>query len=54
MKDIIFDLYGTLIDIYTNESSKAFWIKCANKFKKYKAYKPNKLKKDYLYLLNLY
>ena len=54
MKNIIFDLYGTLIDIYTNESSKAFWIKCANKFKKYKAYKPNKLKKDYLYLCNLF
>ena len=35
MKNIIFDLYGTLIDIYTNESSNTFWKRCANKFKKY-------------------
>ena len=46
MKDIIFDLYGTLIDIYTNESSKTFWKRCSRKFKKYKAYTPTKLKKN--------
>ena len=52
MKDIIFDLYGTLIDIYTNESSKTFWKRCSRKFKKYKAYTPTKLKNKYLKICN--
>lgn len=48
MDSIIFDLYGTLIDIYTNESSKAFWKKCSKKFRKYKAYGPTHLRNEYL------
>ncbi len=52
MKDIIFDLYGTLIDIYTNESSKTFWKRCSRKFKKYKSISPTKLKSEYLKICN--
>ncbi len=54
MKDIIFDLYGTLIDIYTNENSKTFWKRIANKFRKYKFYIPTKLKNEYLRICNEY
>ncbi len=48
MKDVIFDLYGTLINIYTNEHSKAFWRRVSSKFKKYKCYKPKHLRNEYL------
>lgn len=54
MKNIIFDLYGTLIDIYTDEKSNSFWKKCANKFKKYKSFSPKKLKEYYLKECDLY
>lgn len=53
MKNIIFDLYGTLIDIYTNEASNTFWKRCANKFKKYKSFSPKKLKYNYLNECNI-
>lgn len=33
MKNIMFDLYGTLIDINTDEEDTAFWIKLNKKFK---------------------
>lgn len=35
MKSVLFDLYGTLIDIHTEEESITFWKKFSNKTKKY-------------------
>ncbi len=46
--NIMFDLYGTLIDIHTDEEEKCFWIKLSKKLKKYKFYEPMDLKKSYL------
>lgn len=48
-KNFIFDLYGTLVDIKTNESRKAFWEKLAL-FYSYNgaAYNYSELKKTYL------
>lgn len=48
MTDIIFDLYGTLISIYTNEKSNTFWKRASRKFRKYKYYSFKELKKLYL------
>ena len=48
MTDIIFDLYGTLISIYTNEQSKSFWKRLSRKFRKYKFFPPTILKNLYL------
>ncbi len=48
MKTILFDLYGTLVDIYTNESSFLFWCKFSKSTREYKKYTPLKLKKTYL------
>lgn len=48
MKNIIFDLYGTLIDIHTDEEKASFWAKLAKKTRKYKAYSPDELKNKYL------
>ena len=45
IKNIMFDLYGTLVDINTNESTNKFWKKMA-KLYKWKNYK--KLKKEYV------
>lgn len=48
-KNYIFDLYGTLIDIATNENKPEFWHRLAI-FYSYNGaiYLPNELKKDYL------
>lgn len=43
----MFDLYGTLIDIHTEEDDLAFWTKFSNKTIKYKRYTPKKLKSLY-------
>ena len=48
MTAIMFDLYGTLIDIYTNENSEEFWIKFSKYSKKYKKYNPLELKDKYI------
>lgn len=48
MTAIMFDLYGTLIDIYTNEKSEEFWNKFAKYSKKYQKYNPMDLKEKYL------
>ena len=50
MKFVIFDLYGTLMNIHTDEEKESFWIHLANAFKKYKEYDPSKLKEEYLNL----
>ena len=47
MAAIIFDLYGTIIDIQTNENSDDFWFKLAKQTKKYKKYEPETLKSTY-------
>jgi putative hydrolase of the HAD superfamily len=47
MAAILFDLYGTLIDIQTNENSDIFWNKFAKQTKKYKKYNPLTLKSLY-------
>ena len=52
MTDVIFDLYGTLISIYTNENSNQFWKRISRKFKKYKRYTHTKLRREYLNLCN--
>ena len=50
MKFVIFDLYGTLMNIHTDEEKESFWIHLANAFKKYKEYDPSILKEEYLNL----
>ncbi len=50
MKNIIFDLYGTLIDIHTDEQKDIFWDKLSKKTKKYKSYSSKDLKEKYLLL----
>ena len=47
MTALLFDLYGTLIDIYTDENSDLFWNKFCNKTKKYTKYNPMELKSLY-------
>lgn len=48
-KNYIFDLYGTLIDIETNENSPALWKKMAGFYSVYGAdYRPAELKRAYL------
>lgn len=47
-RNYIFDLYGTLIDIRTDESSLAFWRKAVSVFAKGKAsYSPGELRQAY-------
>ena len=47
-KNYIFDLYGTLVDINTNEEKAYLWEKMAEFYGYYGAmYKPNELKKAY-------
>ena len=48
MKNILFDLYGTLIDIHTDEERVEFWNALARKTKKYKEYNPTLLRNQYL------
>lgn len=44
---IFFDLYGTLVDIHTDEDNPRFWDLLACKTKKYREYQPIELKKKY-------
>ena len=48
MKAILFDLYGTLIDIHTDEESITFWKQISKKVKKYCCYTPDELKSKYI------
>lgn len=47
MKNILFDLYGTLIDIHTNEESDSFWETFAKKTKAYYPFSGPALKQAY-------
>ena len=51
-KYYIFDLYGTLVDIHTNEDSLKNWKKFSDVLSKYKTINPKQLKQDYFYFLN--
>lgn len=46
--NIIFDLYGTLMNIHTDEERASFWTKFAKKMNKYKEYNGEELRKEYL------
>ena len=48
MKAILFDLYGTLIDIHTDEASMTFWKRISKKVRKYYDYSPDELKNKYI------
>ena len=48
MNSIMFDLYGTLIDINTDESPDIFWESFSEATNKYKVYDYIELKKEYL------
>ncbi|MCH5180663.1 MAG: HAD family hydrolase [Erysipelotrichales bacterium] len=48
MKNILFDLYGTLIDIHTDEEQEEFWNELARRTKKYKEYDATSLRNKYL------
>ncbi|MCM1130335.1 MAG: HAD family hydrolase [Roseburia sp.] len=50
MKAILFDLYGTLIDIHTDEDSITFWKQISKKVKKYCDYTPKELKNKYMHI----
>ncbi|MDE5546507.1 MAG: HAD family hydrolase [Anaeroplasmataceae bacterium] len=50
MKAVLFDLYGTLIDIHTDEESESFWKKVAKKTKKFQKCNSSELRKKYLSL----
>lgn len=53
-KNYIFDLYGTLVDIRTDEASLSFWKKVTNELKKLKLdYDPKNLRKLYFYKVGL-
>ena len=54
MKNIIFDLYGTLIDLWTNENRNNFWQRLALKTRKYKKYEYKELRRLYLDLCAKY
>ena len=47
MTSVLFDLYGTLIDIQTDESSLSFWQKFAKKMHKYKVFDALLLQQSY-------
>ncbi len=51
---IFFDLYGTLVDIHTDEDNPRFWCRLAHKTRKYKEYSPLNLKKNYHMLCDKY
>lgn len=51
--NVMFDLYGTLIDIHTDEEKDIFWIKLAKSLRKYKKYDYLTLKKEYLNYVKL-
>lgn len=48
MKEVLFDLYGTIIDLWTDEQDPRFWITFSKKVRKYKEYDPLELKNKYL------
>ena len=51
-QNFIFDLYGTLVDIHTNENTPYFWIKCAALLTEYGyPYEAAELKKRYTALI---
>ena len=53
-ENFIFDLYGTLVDIHTNESKPSFWKKCAALFTELGcSYQPDELKKQYQYYIQV-
>ena len=54
MKNVIFDLYGTLIDLWTNENRINFWQRLAKKTSKYHKYDYKELRKEYLRLCDKY
>lgn len=47
MKNILFDLYGTLIDIHTEEEQISFWRKLAKRTKQYGIFEAEELKRQY-------
>jgi len=50
MKAVMFDLYGTLINIRTDEENQKFWKNVALNTMQYKKFAPETLKKEYLKL----
>ena len=54
MKTIMFDLYGTLIDIRTDEENDKFWKNVALNTIEFKKFTPEVLKKEYLKLCYKY
>ena len=54
MKSIMFDLYGTLINIRTDEENDKFWKNVALNTMQYKKFNPVTLKKEYLKLCYKY
>lgn len=55
VKHAVFDLYGTLVDIHTDESNKNFWKKLAKYLRKHKVhYEYKELKKEYTKLCDSY
>ncbi|MGN1188691.1 MAG: hypothetical protein ACI4R6_09370, partial [Lachnospiraceae bacterium] len=54
-KHAVFDLYGTLVDIHTDESNKNFWKKLAKYLRKHNVhYEYKELKKEYSRLCDSY
>lgn len=52
-KNYIFDLYGTLVDIHTDEHNLKLWKKMVSAYKKYGAvYTPAKMRKTYQLLVS--
>ena len=55
VKHAVFDLYGTLVDIHTDEENKNFWKKFAKYLRKHKIhYEYKELKKEYSRLCDSY
>lgn len=54
MKSLLFDVYGTIVDISTNENNKDFWIKLSKKAKRYKSYNYKELRNNYMKLCEKY
>ncbi|MDE7105756.1 MAG: HAD family hydrolase [Anaeroplasmataceae bacterium] len=48
MRNIFFDLYGTLIDIHTDEENPLFWQKLTKRWRKYHTLTVSELKTKYL------
>lgn len=52
MKDCIFDLYGTLVDIHTEEAAPELWEKLAAEYARFGVkFAPTDLQKQYLHLV---